>query len=106
MTSTRHAHHCARAERELSWLCTAGHEPWQDNTFRFQLHGLDDGRTRLRFWQVYAVELEDDYYGVYNYNRGYHREPRLLCTTGVGKPYVVSSISARRGKRPGRRQPG
>lgn len=77
-------------EREVGWLCTAGHAPWQDNTFRFQIHPLDAGRTRLRFWQVYAVELEDDYYGVYNYNWGYYLESlRLLSTTGAGKPYVV-----------------
>lgn len=48
------------APRELGWRCVAGHDPWQDNTFRFQLAGLDDGRTRLRFWQDYAVELDDD----------------------------------------------
>jgi uncharacterized protein YndB with AHSA1/START domain len=29
----------------------------------FQLAPLDDGRTRLRFWQEYAVELSDDAYG-------------------------------------------
>ena len=75
-------------QRELSWLCISGHDPWQDNTFRFQLERLDDGRTRLRFWQVYAVELEDDYYGVYNYNWGYYLESlRLFCTTGQGKPF-------------------
>jgi uncharacterized protein YndB with AHSA1/START domain len=79
-------------ERELGWLCTSGHEPWQDNTFRFQLEKLDDGRTRLRFWQVYATELADDYYGVYNYNWGYYLESlRLLCTTGTGKPYQPSA---------------
>ena len=36
--------------RELGWRCVAGHDPWKDNTFRFQLVGLDEGRTRLRFW--------------------------------------------------------
>jgi hypothetical protein len=29
-----------------------GHEPWADNTFRFALADLDDGRTRLRFRQA------------------------------------------------------
>ena len=49
----------------LGWRCISGHEPWQDSTFRFGLSRLGDGRTHLRFWQGYAVELADDYYGVY-----------------------------------------
>jgi uncharacterized protein YndB with AHSA1/START domain len=74
--------------KELTWRCVSGHEPWQDGTFRFELAPLDDGRTRLRFWQEYAVELADDYYGVYNFNWGYYLESlRLLCTTGTGKPF-------------------
>ncbi len=73
---------------EVVWRCVAGHEPWQDSTFRFRVSALDDGRTRLRFWQEYAVELADDYYGVYNFNWGYYLESlRLLCVTGSGKPY-------------------
>ena len=73
---------------ELEWRCVGGHEPWNDNTFRFQLAPLDDGRTRLRFWQDYAVELSDDAYGVYNFNWGYYMESlRLLCATGSGKPF-------------------
>jgi uncharacterized protein YndB with AHSA1/START domain len=72
----------------LEWRCVGGHEPWNDNTFRFQLAPLDDGRTRLRFWQDYAVELSDDAYGIYNFNWGYYLESlRLLCTTGAGKPF-------------------
>jgi hypothetical protein len=72
----------------LEWRCVGGHAPWNDNTFRFQLAPLDDGRTRLRFWQDYAVELSDDAYGIYNFNWGYYLESlRLLCTTGAGKPF-------------------
>jgi uncharacterized protein YndB with AHSA1/START domain len=74
--------------RELVWRCIAGHDPWKDSTFRFQLAQLDDGRTRLRFWQDYAVELDDDSYGIYNFNWGYYLESlRLFCTTGTGKPF-------------------
>ena len=74
--------------RELAWRCLAGHDPWKDGTFRFQLAKLDDGRTRLRFWQDYAVELDDDSYGIYNFNWGYYLESlRLFCTTGTGKPF-------------------
>ena len=74
--------------RELAWRCVAGHDPWKDGTFRFQLSQLDDGRTRLRFWQDYAVELDDDSYGIYNFNWGYYLESlRLFSTTGTGKPF-------------------
>ena len=78
----------AEPAAELEWRCVGGHGPWNDNTFRFQLAPLDDGRTRLRFWQDYAVELSDDAYGIYNFNWGYYLESlRLLCTTGTGKPF-------------------
>jgi Polyketide cyclase / dehydrase and lipid transport len=73
---------------ELGWVCVAGHDPWQDGTFRFQAGPLPDGRTRLRFWQECARELTDDAYGIYNFNWGYYLESlRLLCVTGEGKPF-------------------
>jgi hypothetical protein len=76
----------------LAWRCVSGHEPWQDGIFRFALATEDDGRTRLRFWQEYAVELADDYYGVYNFNWGYYLESlRLLCATGTGQPFPAGS---------------
>ena len=76
---------------EVEWVCVAGHEPWQDGQFRFQIAGAGEGRTRLRFWQEYAVELADDYYGVYNFNWGYYLESlRLLCVTGTGKPFQAA----------------
>jgi uncharacterized protein YndB with AHSA1/START domain len=75
-------------ERRLEWRCVAGHEPWANGTFRFEIASLDDRRTRLRFWQDYAVELSDDAYGIYNFNWGYYLESlRLLCGTGTGKPF-------------------
>ena len=75
-------------QAKLEWRCVAGHAPWQEGTFRFELQELEDGRTRLRFWQDYAIELSDDAYGVYNFNWGYYLESlRLLCTTGTGKPF-------------------
>jgi len=74
--------------KDLVWRCVSGHEPWQDGLFRFLLADEDAGHTRLRFWQEYAVELADDYYGVYNFNWGYYLESlRLLCATGIGKPF-------------------
>ena len=75
--------------RKLEWRCVEGHEPWRNGTFRFEVVALDDGRTKLRFWQDYAVELSDDAYGVYNFNWGFYLESlRLLCTTGRGKPFT------------------
>ncbi|HEY6276824.1 MAG TPA: hypothetical protein VIX86_10885 [Streptosporangiaceae bacterium] len=69
-------------------MCIGGHPPWQDNRFRFQLGDGCDGRTRLRFWQEYAVELPDDAYGTYNFNWGYYLESlRRLCVTGTGQPF-------------------
>lgn len=79
---------------EVEWRCVSGHEPWQDGQFRFQIAEIADGRARLRFWQEYAVELADDYYGVYNFNWGYYLESlRLLCVTGTGKPFRVGTAS-------------
>jgi uncharacterized protein YndB with AHSA1/START domain len=82
-------------ERELTWRCQSGHDPWRDNTFRFEIADADGAPTRLRFWQDYAVELADDAYGVYNFNWGYYLESlRLLCTTGRGRPFPVSGRSS------------
>ena len=76
------------APDELVWRCVAGHDPWQDSIFRFRVAAAGERRSRLRFWQEYAVELADDYYGVYNFNGGYYLESlRLLCVTDTGKPY-------------------
>jgi uncharacterized protein YndB with AHSA1/START domain len=77
-------------DASLEWRCVDGHEPWTNGTFRFLLASLENGRTRLRFWQDYAVELSDDLYGTYNFNWGYYLESlRLLCTTGAGKPFAA-----------------
>ena len=51
-------------------------------------------RTKLRFWQDYAVELRDDAYGIYNFNWGYYLESvPLLCTTGVGKLFTPGAAA-------------
>jgi uncharacterized protein YndB with AHSA1/START domain len=81
-----------RAPGRLVWTCVSGHEPWADKTFRFELAKNDNGRTRLRFWQDYATELDDDAYGVYNYNWGYYLDSlRLLCEKGTGKPFETAT---------------
>jgi len=85
-------------QNTLGWRCVGGHGPWADNTFRFELVDHESG-TRLRFWQHYAVELEDDYYGVYNYNWGYYLESlRLYASTGQGKPFDAAAAAVPAGK--------
>lgn len=74
----------------VEWKCVSGHDPWLDNTFKFDIGALDGGNRRLRFWQHYATELEDDDYGIYNYNWGYYLQSLYeLVTTGEGKPFKV-----------------
>jgi hypothetical protein len=53
-------------EQELRWRCVTGRDPRKDNGLRFFVAANDGGRTRLRFWQEYAVELGDDSHGFYN----------------------------------------
>ena len=81
-----------RPEAAVEWLCVGGHDYWDNSTFRFELATLDGGRTRLRFWQEYEVEVGDDAYGTYNFLWGYYLESlHLLCETGTGKPSVVEA---------------
>ena len=73
----------------VAWECVGGHEPWAENTFRFELEEKGTG-TIVRFWQNYARELSDDAYGTYNFNWGYYLESlRLFGETGTGKPFQV-----------------
>jgi hypothetical protein len=73
---------------ELEWRCVDGHDPWKDSIFLFGLQPLGDARTRARFWQEYARELDDDAYGIYNLNWGYYLESlRLFCVGGSGEPF-------------------
>ena len=66
----------------VRWECAGGHEPWTQDTFRFELADKGD-ETIVRFWQDYARELNDDDYGTYNFNWGYYLESlRLFSNTG------------------------
>jgi hypothetical protein len=71
---------------KVVWRCVAGHEPWADNTFHFELGG--DGPVSVLFRQEYARELSDKAYGIYNFNWGFYLESlRLYVETGRGKPF-------------------
>jgi uncharacterized protein YndB with AHSA1/START domain len=77
-----------QSAKHLVWRCVGGHDNWTDSTFRFDLEATDASHTRLRFWQYYAVELADDYYGVYNFSWGYYLNSLDdYCSTGKGTPY-------------------
>jgi uncharacterized protein YndB with AHSA1/START domain len=74
--------------QKLVWRCVGGHDKWAHGTFVFELESTDESHTRLRFWQHYAVELADDYYGTYNFNWGYYLESLSeYCSTGKGMPF-------------------
>lgn len=79
----------ANETESVRWRCVRGAEPWTGSEFRFDLAGRPDGDgTRLRFRQGYAAEIDDDAYGIFNYNWAYYLESlRLLCSTGAGKPF-------------------
>jgi len=72
----------------VHWRCIGGVENWKDNTFSFDLQG-SNGSTRLKFVQNYAQELDDDVYGVYNFNWAYYLDSlRQYLETGTGKPFT------------------
>ena len=67
-------------------------QPWLDAEIRFELTPSErkPGGTTLRFWQRYAGDLDDDSFGIFNYNWAYYLESlRLLLEDGEGKPFVV-----------------
>jgi len=80
----------SKDDERLAWKCTAGHEPWKDNRFAFELKE-QGARTQLTFTQDYAKELSDEAYGTYNYNWAYYLESlKQYCETGRGKPFAAS----------------
>jgi uncharacterized protein YndB with AHSA1/START domain len=67
-------------------------QPWLDAQIRFELgdsQRYGDG-TALRFWQRYAGDLDDDSFGIFNYNWAYYLESlRRLVTEGKGMPFAA-----------------
>lgn len=75
------------ADRRVEWRCVDGHDPWAENTFRFEIEARD-GASVLFFRQEYANELSDEVYGRYNFNWGYYLHSlKKLCETGRGTPH-------------------
>lgn len=82
--------------RLVAWRCIGGHEPWRDNTFRFEIEPRGDG-CALFFRQEYAQELSDEEYGRYNFNWGYYLESlHRLVETGRGTPYNAPTDADRK----------
>ena len=78
----------------VEWRCVTGHDNWQDNTFTFALRDAD-GETSLQFVQEYAQELDDDTYGVYNFNWGYYLGSlKRFCEKGTGTPFEAPPPAA------------
>jgi steroid delta-isomerase-like uncharacterized protein len=83
-----------QSEQLVKWTCVGGEKDWADNTFSFEL-SRDGETTRLTFRQEYARELDDTTYGEFNYNWGYYLTSlKLLCETGVGRPFATAKASA------------
>ena len=75
----------------VAWQCVAGHGPWQDATFRFEIEPLDGGRSRLMFTMGYGKPISDVEYGIYNYNWGYYMHSlKQFVETGEGFPHNLS----------------
>lgn len=98
----------------LTWRRIAGHSTWDDDPFRFDLAVLDDDRVRLRFTKDYATELNDDDYGIYNFNWAYYSRASAFCARRGGgsrtrplrrrAPFVRSLRAGLRRRRCGRRR--
>jgi uncharacterized protein YndB with AHSA1/START domain len=71
----------------VAWTCVGGAEGWTGASVRFDLREHESG-TRVTFRQGYGEPLDDEAFGVFNFNWGYYLESlRLLLTTGTGQPY-------------------
>ena len=75
------------APNTIAWTCVGGAEQWAGASIRFDIR-KHDGRSRLVFRQGYGVELDEESFGIYNFNWGYYLESlRIYCETGTGKPF-------------------
>ena len=82
----------------LTWEGIGGHQAWgESTTIRFALEATSRG-TLVRFWHQRGHELSDDAVATANFNWGYYLDSlRLLCETGIGKPFQNGVAGARVG---------
>ena len=75
------------APSAIAWTCVGGADDWVGAAIRFDVREHEGG-SRVVFRQGYGVEIDEESYGVYNFNWGYYLESlRLLCETRTGKPF-------------------
>ena len=73
---------------KVAWKCVAGHDPWLESAFSFEIEPLEAAHTRLIFTQGYGAPIDDVAYGIYNFNWGYYLQSlKQLVETGKGFPY-------------------
>ena len=71
----------------VRWTCVGGATGWQDASISFELRDHEGG-TRLAFRQGYGEPLDDESFGIFNFNWGYYLESlRTYCESGTGKPF-------------------
>jgi hypothetical protein len=59
-------------------------------SIRFDLRAHESG-TRVTFRQGYGELLDDESFGVFNFNWGYYLESlRTYCESGRGKPFPAA----------------
>ncbi len=71
----------------VAWTCVGDAEGWLNASLRFDLLDHGDG-TRMTFRQGYGEPLDDEAFGIFNFNWGYYLESlRSYCESGTGRPY-------------------
>jgi uncharacterized protein YndB with AHSA1/START domain len=73
--------------KNIQWVCIAGHEEWLDTEFIFDLEERA-GKTILRF--VHGKWREaTDFFGHCNYHWGWYMTSlKEYCETGKGRPFI------------------
>ena len=70
-----------------AWTCVGDAEGWLGASIRFELRDHEAG-TRVTFRQGSGEPLDDEAFGVFNFNWGYYLESlRTYCESGHGKPF-------------------
>ncbi|HXJ66719.1 MAG TPA: SRPBCC domain-containing protein [Actinomycetota bacterium] len=71
----------------VEWTCVGGAAGWGNASIRFDLSDHGDG-TRLTFRQGYGEPLDDESFGIFNFNWGHYLTSlRSYCESGTGAPF-------------------
>jgi len=91
----------AREPVAVAWTCIGGAEQWIDARISFDIR-QHEGGSRLVFRQGYGRGLDDESYGIYNFNWGHYLASlRAYCETGMGTPFQASRLGGPRSPSPG-----